>query len=140
MRMKRRNWLVVGLIAASALMVGCEQAAPESADQPAEVQPIQGSEVSRIILTNEAVSRIDLQTAPVQANSSIPLAALVYDRKGDTWVYTVAGPLTYVRQHVTVARVTGDTAILQSGPAPGTSVVTVGAAELLGSEYGVEGE
>jgi len=31
-------------------------------------------------------------------------------------------------------------ALLQRGPPVGTEVVTVGAAELLGSEYGVEGE
>ncbi|HEY7200124.1 MAG TPA: hypothetical protein VIC57_07935 [Candidatus Dormibacteraeota bacterium] len=138
--MKRRNWLVVGLIAVSALLVGCEQAAPESGESPVEVQAIPGSNVSRIILTTEAEGRIGLQTAAVQQNSSMPLAALVYDREGDTWVYTVAGPLTYVRQHVTVARVTGDTVVLQTGPPPGTTVVTVGAAELLGSEYGVAGE
>jgi hypothetical protein len=29
---------------------------------------------------------------------------------------------------------------LTSGPAPGTAVVTVGGAELLGAEQGVEGE
>ena len=140
LRMKRRNWLAVGLIALSALLVGCEQAATESADKPVEVQPIAGSKVSRIILTKEAEGRIGLQTATVQPNSSMPIAALVYDRQGDTWVYTVAGPLTYVRQHVTVARVTGDTVVLRTGPPPGTTVVTVGAAELLGSEYGVAGE
>ena len=138
--MNRRNWLVVGLIAVSAFLVGCEQAATEGGQQPVHVQPIPGSNVSRILLTKEAEGRIGLQTATVQPNSSMPLAALVYDREGDTWVYTVAGPLTYVRQHVTVARVAGDTVVLQTGPPPGTAVVTVGAAELLGSEYGVAGE
>jgi hypothetical protein len=48
--------------------------------------------------------------------------------------------LTFVPQEVVIARIDGDTAILTSGPAPGTEVVTVGAAELLGAEYGVPGE
>jgi hypothetical protein len=64
---------------------------------------------------------------------------VLYFSDGSTWVYTVAGPRTYVRQRVTIARTTGDTAMLQAGPAPGTAVVTVGAAELLGSETGVAG-
>jgi hypothetical protein len=41
---------------------------------------------------------------------------------------------------VAVARIEGDDAILQSGLATGALVVTVGGAELLGAEYGVEGE
>jgi hypothetical protein len=44
-----------------------------------------------------------------------------------------------VRQRVGVARIDGDLAILGSGPAPGTAVVTVGVAELLGTELGVGG-
>jgi hypothetical protein len=68
------------------------------------------------------------------------MAALVYDDSGDIWVYTVTRPLTYMRQRVAVARIEGDLAVLESGPAPGTAVVTVGVAELLGSEYGVEGQ
>ena len=70
----------------------------------------------------------------------IPLAAVLYDKDGKTWTYTTSEPLTFVPQEVVIARIDGDTAILTSGPAPGTEVVTVGAAELLGAEYGVPGE
>jgi hypothetical protein len=73
-------------------------------------------------------------------SSAVPAAALVYDKNGGTWVYTNSQPLTFVRERVTVARIEGDLAVLQSGPAPGTAVATVGAAELLGTEYGVEGQ
>ena len=38
---------------------------------------------------------------------------------------------------VTVDQLQGDTAYLSKGPAVGTLVVTVGAEELLGTEYGV---
>jgi hypothetical protein len=56
------------------------------------------------------------------------------------WVFTLVDPMTYIRQKVTVARISGNDAVLQSGPPPGTVVVTIGAVELLGAEYGVEGD
>jgi hypothetical protein len=140
----------MGLVAASVMLVACGQTHAESAtDKPARVVPIQGTNTSRVVLTARAAERIGLETRPAQQVSTsgagapspaVPLAALVYDRDGSTWVYAATAPLTYVRQRVTVARVAGDVAILQAGPAPGTAVVTVGAAELLGSEYGVAGE
>jgi hypothetical protein len=45
--------------------------------------------------------------------------------------------LSYVRRSIAIDHVEGDRAVLRDGPAPGTSVVTVGAPELLGIEYGV---
>ena len=146
--MHPRRWLVVVLVAASALFAGCEQAQSVRTEKPAEVVPIQGTDLSRVVLTDEAAQRIGIKTAPVQQlaasagapGTAIPLAAVIYQADGSTWVYTASAPLTFVRQRVTVARVSGDLALLQTGPAPGTAVVTVGAAELFGSEYGVEGE
>ncbi len=37
---------------------------------------------------------------------------------------------------VAMADVVGDAAVLRQGPSPGTRVVTVGAAELFGTEFG----
>jgi hypothetical protein len=112
------------------------------------VERVEGSDVRRVVLSPRAADRLGIKTEPVREvpapgggseRRAVPVAALVYDNSGDTWVYTVSRPLTYVRQRVGVARIDGDLAILEGGPAPGTAVVTVGAAELLGSEYGVEG-
>jgi hypothetical protein len=75
-----------------------------------------------------------------RAQAMIPLAAVLYDKDGLTWAYTNPEPMVFVRQRLVISRVTGDLAVLQSGPSPGIAVVTVGAAELLGAEYGVEGE
>ena len=130
-------------VVASVLLVGCEETQPESADEPAQVVPIKGSDVPKVVLTAEAAHRIGLKTAtvePSETGTAVPLAAVVYDRDGSTWVYTVEAPLTYVRERVTLGDVDGDVALLEDGPPAGTEVVTVGAAELLGSEYGVEGE
>ncbi len=136
----RSAWMLVAAVAVGLTLSGCGSEAAEEVEQPAQVEAIAGSDVSRVILTEKAAERIGLQVAPVRQGSEVPLAAVVYARDGSTWVYTVTAPLTYVRQAVLVARVAGDVAVLQAGPAPGTNVVTVGAAELLGSEYGVEGE
>ena len=140
--MNPRGWLVP-LAVASVLLVGCEQTQAESADEPAQVVPIQGSDIPKVVLTAQAARRIGLKTATVElaeTGTAVPLAAVVYARDGSTWVYTVAARLTYVRKRVTLAGADGDVALLQEGPPAGTEVVTVGAAELLGSEYGVEGE
>jgi hypothetical protein len=140
--MNRGKWLIVGIVASGVVLAGCGTPAESAPEKPAQVQSIQGTSLSRIVLTQRAAERAGIRTAPVQQLSTgltIPLAAVVYLSDGTTWVYTATGPLTYVRQGVSIAQVAGDVAVLKTGPAPGTSVVTVGAAELLGSEYGVAG-
>ena len=67
----------------------------------------------------------------------VPYASVVYDLHGDTWAYTNPDPLVYIREHISVDYIEGDLAVLAQGPAPGTQVVTVGAAELLGTEFGI---
>jgi RND family efflux transporter MFP subunit len=72
-----------------------------------------------------------------QAESlTVPWAAVLHDVYGGTWVYEQTGERTFVRRRVAVRHVLGDTAVLEAGPAPGTKVVTAGAAELFGSETG----
>ena len=67
----------------------------------------------------------------------IPYAAVIYDPQGATWVYTNPEPLAFVRQSVVVDYIEDELAVLSEGPAAGTAVVTVGAAELFGTETGV---
>jgi len=79
--------------------------------------------------------RVELQLAGAEDSQKvIPYGALFYDARGAAWVYVSKEPLVFERQSVRVDRVVGDVAVLTDGPAPGTSVVTVGAALL----YGVE--
>lgn len=152
--MQRRLCIVAGFVVAGLTLAGCDAGRTESAqrgeeDKPAQVLPIQGTDTSRVVLTSRAAERIGIKTEPVREvvstgtvvrSPAVPLTALVYDRTGATWVYTSTEPRTYVRRRVAVARIEGDFAVLLSGPAPGTAVTTVGAAELLGAEYGVEGQ
>ncbi len=67
----------------------------------------------------------------------VPYSAILHDFDGGTWVYETPSPLTFVRRRVELARVVEDLAVLRRGPPAGTSVVTVGAAELFGTEFGV---
>jgi membrane fusion protein, heavy metal efflux system len=67
----------------------------------------------------------------------VPKATLLHDAYGGTWVYVVRAPQQYARQRVAVADISGATAILSRGPVVGARVVTDGAAELFGVEFGV---
>ena len=67
----------------------------------------------------------------------VPLAALNRDIHGDAWVYEKTGDHVFTRRRVLVDRVSGDLAVLAGGRLkPGAKVVTDGAAELFGAEFG----
>lgn len=67
----------------------------------------------------------------------IPYAAVLYDAKGNTWVYTNPEQLVFIRQPIRIDTIAGDDVILVDGPPAGTALVTVGGAELYGTEFGV---
>jgi hypothetical protein len=70
----------------------------------------------------------------------MPYAAVIYYTDGSTWTYTVAEERSYVREPITVASISGDAVTLTAGPEAGTSVVVVGAPEILGAELEIDGE
>lgn len=79
--------------------------------------------------------RVDLQlTGPEEPQLVVPYDAVYFDAKGAAWVYVNTAALTYERHPIAIARVVGDKAVLAQGPAPGTAVVTTGAALLYGTE------
>lgn len=67
---------------------------------------------------------------------TVPWSAVLYDYFGGTWVYVKTADRTYSRERVLVRFVSGETAVLEDGPAPGKQVVATGAAELFGTETG----
>lgn len=107
--------------------------------EPAVKEEIGDTEFHTLTLTPEAVERLGLTTVEVEAGdgggTTVPYAAVIYDHDGDTWVYTEPEPEVFVRAAIVVDRIDGDTAYLSEGPEPGTSVVTLGAAELYGAEF-----
>ena len=146
MKYNKFYFLLVFIFAALAFSA----CAPKSAAKvefvpPSVLEPIEGSDIQRVLLTEKAAERIDLQLAAVsdeQVNGAerkvVPYAAVIYDLAGATWVYTSPAPLTFVRESITIDFIEGDQAILTNGPSSGTQVVTVGVAELYGAETGVK--
>jgi hypothetical protein len=124
---------------------GSTSKAEVTAAPPAVVEPIEGRHVSRVQLSAPAAQRIGLRTTAVRAARSaaggaaliVPYSAVIYDDTGHTWVYTSPAKLSFVRAPVVIERIVGQLAVLARGPAAGTSVVTVGATELFGSEFEV---
>jgi len=66
----------------------------------------------------------------------VPWSSVLHDIHGGEWVYENTAPQTFVRRRVQVERVAGADAVLASGPGPGAEIVTDGAAELFGTEFG----
>jgi hypothetical protein len=132
---------VAGLaLAAAALPIaGCTEVETETATgyEPSTLEPVKGNEDLKLVrFTAEGAKRVDLQTASVRRNV-VPYAALIYDPEGKTFVYTSPKPLEYLREEVKVDRIDGDRVLLTRGPPAGTRVVTVGAAEVYGTELEV---
>ena len=143
------RWLVVAVLFVCLALGACKQTSVEVEEEsgPARVEHLQGDEPTRVTLTEEAAKRLDIQTAPIRdmeingkQRRVIPYAAVLYDTEGNTWTYTSPEPLVFVRHRLQVDYIDGELAILSDGPSAGSAVVTVGAAELYGSELEFEEE
>lgn len=142
-----RIWTVgILLVLAGMLLAGCSRSPVVTASTvpPAIVEKIEGTELNRVTLTEQAAKRLGIQTDVVREEKVndatrliMPYSAVIYDLQGGTWVYTSSAPLTYARQAITVDYIEGDRAVLTAGPEAGTTVVTVGVAELYGADTGV---
>jgi len=148
--MNRRTTLrkaVLGCVVAVAVATsaGCAEIESVSAEpyEPAALESTGPDKPARVILTEEAVDRVALQTTEVKAlgeDLTVDHAALVFDKAGKPWVFSVVGPRTYVRATVTIKEVQDNVVTLSAGPPAGTQVVTVGAIELWGAELGIAGK
>ena len=134
--------MVVIPLAALALWACQPEANTDAIAPAAQVEHVDGTGLNRVTLTAQAAQRLDIQTASVEAvagpgpvTSAVPYGAVIYDARGDTWVYTGTEDLTFVRHAVSIESIEGDRAYLSDGPEAGTPVVTVGAAELFGTEF-----
>ena len=160
-----RRWIlgalmVGGLVAACAAVVllllvsnpSIETKAGEAESGAAVVEPVPGTELTRVTLSEQAAERLGIETALVAdedvgsasgattLRKVVPYSAVLYDVNGEAYVYTSPEPLSFVRAPITVDHIDGDVAVLSDGPSSGTAVVTVGAAELFGAEFEFEEE
>jgi hypothetical protein len=137
------RWLMAGVVVAGLGISGCGSS-HESAAAPAfTVTTVKGTSLKRLSLTPQAIARVGLQTATATAapggrGAVVPYSALIYAPDGVPSVFTSPAPRVYIRHAIVIDRIAGNTVYVKTGVTPGTSVVTVGAVELLGAETGVE--
>jgi hypothetical protein len=147
--MKQINVLTILAFIIAALLLPACTSATVGVDviKPVHLEPIAGTNLNRVILTEKAAERLDIQTGLVRdeeidgtQQKVIPYAAVLYDATGQAWAYTNPEPLVFIRQAIVIDHIKGDMAVLSEGPASGMAVVTIGAAELFGSESEFEEE
>jgi hypothetical protein len=148
--MSMKHPAIASLLAGAALVLTACGTAATAGPPPARIIPVAGSQIPRLQLTSGAIQRLGIATQPVRtapaaaagdgAREVIPYAAVVYDTDGSTWTFVNTSAGTYRREPITVNAVSGEVALLSAGPPVGARVVTVGAAELLGTEYNISGE
>jgi hypothetical protein len=131
------------LLVAVLPLASCTEVETESAAgyEPSKLEPVKGSDDrARVVFTAEGARRVGLRTASVTKDGNrkvVPYAALIYDPEGKAYVYVSSKPLSYLREEVEVDSVEGKRVLLSDGPRAGTKVVTVGAAEVYGTELEV---
>lgn len=137
-----RRWIVVTPLVIALVVPACKAATEEASTdgEPMTVEPIKGTDFSRVILTADGAERVGLETIEVAARGKeaiVPASAVWIDVNGDEWLYTEPEPLVFVRAAIGVDRYDGEVAVLSDGPSVGTEVVSVGVPELIGSEFGI---
>jgi Cu/Ag efflux pump CusA len=143
-----RSYGIASLVTAAALGVaGCQTSASgsEAADAiaaAASVEEDPGGGPATLTLTPEALERLRLETSTVEGSAGamvVPYAAVIYDADGATWTFVQLDEGVFQREAITITSVDGENVVLSAGPQPGTDVVTVAAAELVGVEAGISG-
>lgn len=139
-------WVLISA-ATALLLVSCgRNNTTPTKIEPASVQINQETGLGLVTLTEAAVTRTGIETAEVATERSpregemfaaVPYSSVIYDKYGATWTYVVTDERTYLREPITIDHIEGDWAYLTNGPDTGTVVVSIGAAELYGTETGI---
>ena len=98
------------------------------------------SGIKRITLKDIETKRLGIEFAEVTMSGerlTMPYNALLYDPSGGEWAFASAEKNVYARTALKVEAIEGGKVYLAKGPAVGTKLVTYGAAELYGIEFGV---
>ena len=137
---------LLGMIVSLLPLAACSQHDSHAAhaEHPAQVDKIDGSELSRVTLTEKAAERIGLETASVgeleldgSLRKVVPYSSLIYDPQGGSWIYTSPQARVFVRERVEIDRIEGDRVFLREGPSVGTEIASVGVVQIYGAETGV---
>lgn len=147
--MRNRKILAAGVLIMSCLLVACSTAAGTSTKEKYEPAVVEKTDTGAFVtLDQKAAERLGIETTAVadadvvregsSGTKVVPYGAVLYNVDGNAFVYTNPEGLKFVRAAITIAYIEEDLAVLSDGPASGTMVVTVGAAELFGAEFGVK--
>ena len=154
--MNHSHWILLATVVALPLL-GCSNAAsertkpaphatvgPPEALKASLATPNSGKasagEVRRITLSETSAKRLGIEFAEVKGSAErleAPYNALLYDAHGGEWVFVSPAPNVFKRTDIKVDSIEGERVYYTAGPAAGTKVVTMGAAELYGIEFGV---
>lgn len=150
MKIARHRIIILTVITVSFLITACKKwESNYEKIEPAHIEHLENSELSKLTLTEKAIERIDILIDTVSEVSIapgndgqntqkvVPYAAVLYDAKGHTWVYTNPEPLEFLRHEIKIEKIVNGITYLLEGPPTGTKVVVQGAAELYGTEYEV---
>jgi hypothetical protein len=151
MSAKKPGTIGLAAVAIAMVVAGCGTGQAPEPRPPATVRAVAGSPIPQVQLTDQAIRRLGIATQPVRTatvtiggrrgqQKVIPYSAVIYDNDGSTWTYVNTAPRTFTRERISVLVIRGDVAVLSGGPEAGSPVVTVGAPELLGTEYDISGE
>lgn len=139
--------LTLAILAIGLSLAACGQDPAMAGHEDAVVvEEVEGSDLARLTLSQNAAQRLDVQTAAVEearvdgaTRLVVPAGAVIWDAHGAAWVYTSPEALVFVRAPISIEHIDAQQAVLSDGPEPGTAVATVGVAELWGAETGVGG-
>ena len=145
---RSRAWIGAVALLPGVMACGGSPGPSLAHEEPAIVEALDGdASRHRITLTEKAAQRLGIELAHASAATGaagsihLPYSAVIYDAEGNAWTYVAEQPLVFVREPVTVDNVLpndfGGLAVLSQGPPVGTSVVSVGVAELFGTEFSV---
>lgn len=135
------RWIL--LLAAAVLpLAGCDKAASAKGEvaKAASVAKAGPDGIKTITLSDLATKRLGITFVEVSKAGetlTMPYNALLYDPSGGEWAYASSAANVYARTALKVEKIEGELVYLSKGPAVGTKLVTNGAAELYGIEYGV---
>lgn len=125
-------------------VAGCARTTTIEPESPISISSRPGA-APILTLSERAARRLGLAVATVRALPApgvalwvIPAGALLYAPDGTASVYAEVAPRSFERQILTVLATGADLVLVTNGPQDGMRVVTVGAAELLGAESGLD--
>ncbi len=147
----QRAWVRVAIYSGEASKLDARASASLRGAKPQVLQPVAGPPTASTLTSTidwyyalspgtalRAGERVAVEIPMLGSGEEhlvIPFNAVLHDIHGGQWVYVLSAEHTYTRARIQVSRIAGADAVLASGPAAGTKIVTDGSAELFGTEF-----